>query len=420
MNSSNKKYSIFLVVVSTLIIGVASGLCGAFLALLLRFIQHTSYGYAPWQLLSNESFLQGVCSSSPLRRIAVLCLCGVIAGIGWWLLYRYGRPLYSIKERLQKSIHFPVLETIIHALLQIITVALGSPLGRETAPRELAAVFADWYTSKTKLTAEETKIMIACSAGAGLAAVYNVPLGGALFVLEALLFTFRWPVLLPAFASSGIAVLISRLIIGDQPQYNLANYEVNTALIAWSIFIGPIIGAAAYWFMRMTRKAQQQAKCNWQLPVLCFFNFLIIGILAGYFPAILGNGKSPAQLEFGNQIGIGISLVLLILRVAIIWSSLRAGARGGMLTPALANGALLGVVLGGIWNLFLPDGHSLNAYAVVGAAAFLAAAQKMPLTAIILIFEFTDFKFSFLIPILFAITGALSLWSFCETRFTKS
>ncbi|KTD21169.1 chloride channel protein (voltage gated) [Legionella londiniensis] len=404
-----------ILICSTVVVGIGAGIGGTLLALLLRTVQHLAYGYSPWHLVSNETFLEGVRAASPIRRVLVLSLCGIIAGFGWWLLYRYGKPLLSIEEALKKKAHMPKAATMIHVLLQIITVGLGSPLGRETAPREFGAVFADWFSNKIGLSPRDAKIMLACGAGAGLAAVYNVPLGGAIFTLEVLLVTIEWSILLRAFATSVIAVLISWLGLGNHPQYQIATYELNHSLLLWSVLCGPVFGVAAYWFNYLVNGARRNAARNWQLPVLCFINFLMIGFLAAFFPAILGNGKSPAQLEFDAALTLGASLSLLALRVGITWSTLRAGGRGGILTPALANGSLLAAVLGGLWNLYLP-GSSLNAYALIGAAAFLAASQKMPLTAIILIFEFTHIKFSFLVPILLAVTGAVGLFRLCDAR----
>ncbi len=94
----------------------------------------------------------------------------------------------------------PILTTAVHAVLQILTVALGSPLGREVAPREIGAIFAGWLAHRAGLSVREQQVMVACGAGAGLAAVYNVPLGGALFVLEVLLGTFSLDVVIPAVA----------------------------------------------------------------------------------------------------------------------------------------------------------------------------------------------------------------------------
>jgi H+/Cl- antiporter ClcA len=91
---------------------------------------------------------------------------------------------------------------------------------------------------------------------------------------------------------------------------------------------------------------------------------------------------------------------------------LRAGAEGGLLTPGLANGALLAIVLGGTWSVFWP-GASLGAFAVVGATAFLAASMQMPITAVVLVFEFTRVGQDFLIPVLFAVGGALLAFQAC-------
>jgi H+/Cl- antiporter ClcA len=135
-------------------------------------------------MAGQQSFLQEVTAASDLRRFLALCSCGAVAGIGWWLLYRFGTPLVSIRRAVQNGGRMPFWSTLTHAILQIVTVGLGSPLGREVAPRELGAALATKLCARANLTPECTRIMIACGAGAGLAAVYNVPLGGTLFTLR--------------------------------------------------------------------------------------------------------------------------------------------------------------------------------------------------------------------------------------------
>lgn len=398
----------------TLFVGIVAGVAGTFLALLLHFTQHIAYGYSLGTIVSDESFLAGVRASSAERRVFILTLCGLIAGFGWWALYRYGKPLVSIAAAVRSDKpNMPIGTTIIHVLLQIITVGLGSPLGREVAPRELSAIFSGWLAAKAGLTLRDTQIMIACGAGAGLAAVYNVPFGGALFTLEVLLRTLSFPALIPAFATSAIAVVISWMGLGNQPQYYILPYDITYSLILWSIVTGPLFGFAGYWFIRIITWARKTRQYNWQLPVFCLINFILIGCLAIYFPALLGNGRSPAQLAFDNETTVALASVLLVLRTLITWSSFRAGAEGGVLTPSLANGALLAVVLGGLWNTVWPN-PQLGAYAIIGAAAFLAAAQKMPVTAVVLIIEFTHINFNFLVPILFAVTGAMGMSRLCS------
>lgn len=406
--------NLIVLVFVTLCIGIVSGLAGMFLALFLHFIQHLAYDYSHTGL-NPETFLQGVSATTGQRRILILSICGLIAGFGWWAIQCYGKPLVSIAKAVQAdSPQMPIGTTVLNALLQIITVGLGSPLGREVAPRELGSTFACWLCAKTKLSTKEAQIMVACGAGAGLAAVYNVPLGGAIFTLETLLFTMHWSALIPALATSAVATVVSWAGLGNVPQYQMPDFNLDSSLIIWSILTGPIFGIAAFLFRKITNSARKNAAKRGKLLFLCLLNFMIIGLLSVYFPALLGNGKGPIALGFSANLTLSLSITLLILRVVIVWSSLRAGAQGGLLTPSLANGVLLAILLGSLWDFLWPGPH-LGAYAVIGGAAFLAASQKMPFTAIVLTAEFTNISFNFLIPVLFTVVGSISIYSLCET-----
>jgi H+/Cl- antiporter ClcA len=409
-----REHSSFAAVASvTLLTGIGAGLGGMLLALLLHAIQHAAYGYSVAHVISAESFLQGVSAAAPERRVLVLTICGLVAGLGWWALYRFGRPLVSNRQAVKSDDpQMPLASTTVHALLQIVTVALGSPLGREVAPREIGSALAGWLSRRAGLSVAQSRIMVACGAGAGLAAVYNVPLGGAVFVLEVLLGTFGWPALVPAIVTSSIAALVAQVGLGDEHQYLVPSMTVSASLVAWSVVSGPIFGAAAWGFTELMKRSRAVAPKDWRLPVLSLLNFAIIGVLAMHFPQLLGNGKGPASLAFDGDLTISLAAMLLVLKVVITASSLRAGAEGGLLTPGLANGALLAIVLGGMWSAFWP-GASLGAFAVVGATAFLAASMQMPITAVVLMFEFTRVSQDFLIPVLFAVGGALLAFQAC-------
>jgi len=197
--------------------GIGARLGGMSLAMLLHFIQRIAFGYSVDAVISQESFLRGVSASSPMRRVLMLATCGLVAGVGGWAVHRFGRPLVSIKKAVRADDpRMPVIATAAHALLQIITVALGSPLGREVAPREIGATLAGWLSYRAGLPPEVSRITVACGAGAGLAAVYNVPLGGALFFLEVLLGTFSLSALIPAITASVIAPLVAWIGLGDR------------------------------------------------------------------------------------------------------------------------------------------------------------------------------------------------------------
>jgi H+/Cl- antiporter ClcA len=397
----------------TVVIGISSGLAGMALGLLLRLVQHVTYGYSLHTIVGGKSFLEGVAAASDLRRFLALCACGAVAGIGWWLLHRWARPLVSIGQAVRENgARMPFQPTVIHALLQIATVGLGSPLGREVAPRELAAVLATWLSEITNLSPESSRIMIACGAGAGLAAVYNVPLGGTLFTLEVLLGTLRFSALIPALATSVIAAVVAWLGLGNTSQYALPPLGISPSLVTWSILMGPVFGLAAYLFVRVTGSARAQATKDWHMLAWCAVVFPAIGLLAIPFPQLLGNGKGLAQAGFENDVGLGLAATLLLLRLVVIVGALRAGAAGGLLTPGLSIGGLLGIILGGFWNHVWAAG-SLGGFAIAGSAAFLASSMKMPLTAIVLIVELTRVGHDFLIPISLAVAGSISVFELC-------
>ena len=401
-----------ILVLVTVATGVASGLGGMALALLLRLVQHVAYDHGLRAIGGRVSFLQEVTAASDMRRFLALCSCGAVAGIGWWLLYRFGSPLISIRQGVQKGGRMPFWATLTHAILQIVTVGLGSPLGREVAPRELGAALATRLCASANLTPECTRIMIASGAGAGLAAVYNVPLGGALFTLEVLLGTFSLSTSVAALATCVIATLVARLGLGNAQQYSVPPLAISPSIIVWALLAGPVLGVAAYLFVKATEAGRGRAPKDWRLAVWCSLVFPIIGLLAIPFPQLLGNGKGLAQAGFDNEIGLTLAATLLLLRVVVLVASLRAGAEGGLLTPGLSIGALLGIILGSFWNHIWPT-QSIAGFAIIGGAGFLAASMKMPLTAIVLTVEFTGIGQQYMVPLSLAVAGSVSIFHLC-------
>ncbi|STR49678.1 chloride transporter, chloride channel (ClC) family protein [Klebsiella oxytoca] len=402
--ADNKNYLIRLLAV--VLTGILAGLSGMVLALILHAIQHLAFGYSHGQLVGSESFLQGVMDSSWSRRIMAIVAGGAVAGFGWWLLGRYGQKQVSIASAVANpSVPMPAGTTTIHALLQIVTVALGSPLGREVAPREMGALGAGMVARKLGLLEDESRTLIACGAGAGLAAVYNVPLAGALFSLEVMLLSFSWEKTLAAIITSAIAAWTATLGLGDESQYHFTSDILPHSFLWWAIISGPILGAGAWLFRKATSTARSHVQSNWQMPVFCLLAFSLLAALSLYFPQLPGNGKGPMQLALSDELGFPGAAMLLVLKMVVILAVLRGGAEGGLLTPGLAVGGLASLLLCMLWQQLLPGGD-YGSFALVGAAAFLAASMQMPITAVALVMEFTHMDHSYLAPTLLCAAGA--------------
>ena len=389
-----------------LLTGVLAGLGGILPALLLHELQHLVYGYSQSTVLSPQTFLEGVTDASAQRRFLAIVAAGIVAGCGWWLLGRYGKKRVSISTAVKNpDTPMPGITTMIHALLQIITVAMGSPLGREVAPREVGALFAGGVARQLHLTTTDLRLMIACGAGAGLAAVYNVPLAGAVFTLEVLLVSFSWETAIAALVTSALAAWVATLGLGNEHQYRFTSEIAATSLVFWGALSGPLFGTAAFLFRRLTQRARSKVRNNWQMPVFSLIAFVVLGALSIWFPQLPGNGKGPTQLTLDGDVTLQLALAILCIKVFVIWAVLRGGAEGGLLTPGLTLGALLGSLLFILIGRFFP-GSDMAGFALTGAAGFLSASMQMPVTAITLMMEFTRMDHSFLVPVTLCVTGA--------------
>ena len=330
---------------------------------------------------------------------------------GWWRGSAGGRfiiadaKLVSIKAAASTGKLMPYGSTTGHALLQVITVAMGSPLGREVAPREIASLLTQKLTSLAGITGEDAKMLLGCGAGAGLAAVYNVPLGGAVFALEVLLVRMDPKAILMALTTSCIAAVVAWSALGNEPQYHIQNFSLSTPLMVLCVLSAPFIGLAGLGFSRLTAAARKTMRTDKRIIWRCLAVFLAVGLAATLFPQLPGNGKGPIQLGLESDISTRLGIELLALKVVAIAGALWAGAEGGVLTPGLTVGALVSGLLALGWNAILPP-VATGAFALVGAAAFLGVSMEMPFTAVALMFGFTHVSQDFLVPLI--ITAAIA------------
>ncbi|MHB8274888.1 MAG: chloride channel protein [Dermatophilaceae bacterium] len=382
------------------ITGVGAGLGGAALTLLLRSVQVLSFGYA------EESFLQGVEQASAARRVVVLTLAGLLVGLGGWGLTRAFRSTSGISEALWlpgRRMRF--VPTALDCVLQIVTVAMGSSLGREGAPKELGAVIGERLAKITGLPPEQRRVLLAAGAGAGMAAVYNVPLGGGLFAAEVLLGAFTLPLVLPVLLTAVIGTVVAWVVVPQAPIYAIPKYGTTPSMIVWAAVFGPVAGLVAAAFVRLLTHAKARQPRGWRLPLVAVPVFAALGALSIAYPEVLGNGKGPAQLAFDGAGSLPLLAALVVLKPLATTACLRAGATGGLFTPSLAIGAVLGGATAYLWTALWPS-VGLGAFAVVGGAALLAAATQGPVSSVVLVFELTHVGPSVLVPMLLAVVGA--------------
>jgi H+/Cl- antiporter ClcA len=383
------------------LVGLGAGLGGAALIELLRLVQHVAWSYR------SGDFLDGVKRTSSTHRVLVLAIGGVVAGAGGLALSRYKTG--DVSEALWlRDARMPLWASFARAVHSIVIVALGASLGREAAPQQVGAALASSVSEWAQLPGWQRRLLVACGAGAGMAAVYNVPLGGALFALEVLLGTLALPLVLPALATSLIATGVAWVALPTSPTYTIPTYPVHGAQIAWAAIVGPIAGLAAIGWIRLIALAHSLRPSGWQRLAAPIVVFTALGALAIAYPQLLGNGKPVVQLALVAKLSVVLLAVLLVLKPLVTAACLASGAPGGLFTPTLAYGVLLGGLLGEAWNQIWP-GTPLGAYAIIGGAAVLGASMQGPLAAVVLLLELTHHADALMVPILIAVVEATVL-----------
>jgi chloride channel protein, CIC family len=380
---------------AVLLIGTTTGLSAAALTRLLEFVQRLAWGG------SGANILNAAASVTPGRHVAVLLLAGLVAGAGQLLLKQLtsGNGIDTTAAIWFYAGRLPAVRTLGSAVLSILAVGMGASLGREGAPKQAGAVFANLFTNAESLSDEQRRLLVAAGAGAGMAAAYGVPLGGALFALEVMRGKLALRFVLPALLTSLIATGVSWIALPNAPTYNIPAFPLSASIMVWVILASPIFAFGSILYVRLVRWADRGKPTGWQRLIAPSLVLGILGVVSVRFPQVLGNGKDVSQLMFAGQVGIGLLLPLLFLKPLATILCLRSGVPGGLFTPSLTYGALLGAVLGYGWSMLWP-GASLGGCALLGAGAVLAATTQGPISTVVLLMELTGQDRSFVLPLI--------------------
>ncbi len=392
--------------------GIGAGLSAALLYVLLQWVQELA-----WPGSSPGSLLHAASTGDPWRHVAVLLGAGLLIGLGQLALsgLASGNGIDINAAIWFSAGRLPTLRTLGSAVLSIVIVGMGASLGREGAPKQAGAVFGNLLSERAHLTDEQRRLLVACGAGAGMSAAYGVPLGGALFALEVLRGVLALRLVLPALLASVIAAMVAWLAVPTGPIYLVPAYDSSISIVVWAILIAPIAGVVSVAYVRAIAWADRHRPSGWNrlfTPVMVVGAF---GVVSIPFPQLLGNGRDISQLAFTGAVAPLVLLAVLFLKPLATVLFVRCGAPGGLFTPSLTLGAMLGGILGEGWSLLWP-GTPPGLYALIGAAAVLAATTQGPISTVVLMIEFTGHPRSFIAPLLIAVSIATLVSRLIEPR----
>jgi CIC family chloride channel protein len=311
----------------------------------------------------------------------------------------------------------PIRPIVVSSLAAIATVGSGGSLGREGPMIRLGAMISSRLGTRFHLPPHRVKVLVGCGAAAGLAAAYNIPIGGALFAMEVILGNFALSIFGPIVASSVISTLIARSFEGDALRFAVTDFQLTSH---WEIPIfaglGLVSAVSSIAFVLGVRKLSRLLHglpgpaWLWPIP-----GFALFGLLAYYVPHVLEGGREPTNalllrnlpvLELpGLAMDLSLpALFLVVAAVKIVAVALTdgSGGVGGKFTPSLFVGALVGGAYGYVAHQLWPDATSAYpAYAAVGMAAITAGTSHAPISAILILFELTG-NYDLILPLMVA------------------
>jgi chloride channel protein, CIC family len=267
------------------------------------------------------------------------------------------------------------------------------------------ACAANFVAELSRRNRSDSRALIAAGAGAGLAAAFNAPLAGVIFVLEELYKRFEISIALAALGASTTAIVVSRLILGDAPDYQVAPiaFVVDSVKPLFCLF-GLLAGLLAVVYNIMLLGALSIADRLAHVPVELRAGLVgaAVGVLAWFAPAIVGGGDSITQSVLNGAGSLALLPLLYAIRLVLSTVSYAAGTPGGLFAPMLVLGAQSGLFFGLLANAMFPSiGVQPESFAVVGMAALFTGIVRAPLTGIVLTMEMTA-NFTLLLPMLAA------------------
>jgi CIC family chloride channel protein len=360
-------------------------------------------------------------------RIAVPCVGGGLAGAVGWLAAKLkgGQGVGDVMEAVTVGKgRISLVPTVIKASASWLAIVSGGSVGREGPLIQFGGGLGAALGRSFGLRERQVRGLIAAGAAAGFAAAYNTPIAAVLFVVEVVTGIIAPDIVLPAIIAVPIATALTRLAIGGGPIYGQRSFSMrsNTELAAYAV-LGLLSGVAGPLFMRLLAYGEGVfAKLGGNRALRAALGGALVGAMAIVRPEVTGNGYEAINLILNQRLTIGLVVVLLFAKALATTASVSSGSPGGVFTPSLFLGAALGGTVGHVMVRISPHtaGAAVEAYALVGMAAMIAATVHAPVMASVLVFELSG-DYAIALPLLTAtaIATLMSIRVHPESIYTE-
>ena len=297
---------------------------------------------------------------------------------------------------------------LVKAVASAITIASGGSVGREGPIVQIGSALGSKLGQSLGLSESRLRLMVACGAGAGIAATFNAPIGGVMFATEVILENFSLQNFTAIVISAVVSAAVGRAYLGNHPSFPMPSFVVGHFSIYWVyVIVGLIAGVWSFAYIKVLYGVEDWFGArNWPFWAKAAFGGALVGLIGIFFPQVFGVGYHSVDLALTARISIELAVLLLVLKLLVTAITIGAGGSGGVFSPGLYMGSMLGVSVGGLLMHLNPHlGISPGALAVFGMAGVFAGSAQAPVTAIMMLFEMTG-DYNIILPLM--ITAVLS------------
>ena len=390
-DSFRQTQQIYMVLVAVLI-GLLGGLAAVGFRLLIRILNQGFWHQGQYSL----DYIAGL---SPWWKIAAPAVGGLIVGFITHYFAReargHGVPEVMEAVALQGGRIRPRV-VVAKMIASGVSIGSGGSVGREGPIVQVGSALGSTIGQWLKIDERRLRTLVGCGAAAGIAATFNAPVAGALFAVEVILGDFGVAQFSPIVISSVSGTVVSQYFLGDFPAFQVPGYSLVhiNELFAYA-GLGLLAGVVAVAFIRMLYGFEDLFdRIKIYPPLKGLLGGAVIGLIGIWLPQIFGVGFEPINGALNGSIVWQLMVLLVAFKILAVSLTIGSGGSGGILSPSLFIGAMLGGAMGTVVHATWPLATATpGAYALVGMGAMLAGATHAPITAILIIFELTnDYK----------------------------
>ncbi|MFQ5701636.1 MAG: chloride channel protein, partial [Acidobacteriota bacterium] len=288
-------------------------------------------------------------------------------------------------------------------LSSMLTIASGGSAGPEAPVVISGSSIGSNISNIADGNDRQRTVMVGCGAAGAIAAIFNAPMAGIAFSMEAILGEWRPVQIVPIAIASVVATQVSRVLQGNQIPFEHRVFGAGTQDLAFSLGLALFCAAGAILLMRMLRLIERNAS-RWVAPLFLRAGAggLLVGALGMTLPVVLGEGYESIRTAIAGNFapGLGIVGACVLAKIAATSLTIGSGGSGGIFAPCIVVGSLVGVfyrrILMALSLAVPPAGEGY--FALLGMAGLLSSVLQAPLTAIFLIIEITG-SYEIILPV---------------------